>query len=75
MKNDSTFRTTIKNETSQQSDLVTDQDTLNRIEKIKRITSNLPEVYNKYFFTVADQEKERAGDQMNLTSPGLRLGF
>lgn len=51
-------------------------------EKIRRITSNLPEVYNKYFFTMqnADSvEKKRIGkDPMAETSPtqiGVNKGF
>ena len=48
----STFRTTIKNVTSEPSDALTKEASLEaQREKVRRITSNLPEVYNKYFFT------------------------
>ena len=46
-----------------------------RQEKVKRITSNLPEVYNKYFFTTIGTEdntrsrKVLAKDGTHFTTP------
>jgi hypothetical protein len=56
---DSTFRTTIINLASNRSDLGENLSPGERQKEIKRITSNLPEVYNKYFFTMgADQNSK-----------------
>ena len=41
-----------------------------RQNEIKRITSNLPEVYNRYFFTNGEQDRHA---KMNETSPA-KLG-
>ena len=45
----------------------------------KRITSNLPEVYNKYFFTTQEEGKPNQSkriSKMNETSPAdLKKGF
>jgi len=55
MNMDSTFRTTIKNQTSEPNDtLHIELSKEEQREKVRRITSNLPEVYNKYFFTAMD---------------------
>ena len=56
----STFRTTIKNAGSVPSEQMTHEMSMEQQrEKVRRITSNLPEVYNKYFFTAKDSKNTR----------------
>ena len=74
----STFRTTIKNVTSETSDALTKEASLEaQREKVRRITSNLPEVYNKYFFTAKDEHsRNKLGNQTQQQfTIGMKKGF
>ena len=78
MQMNSTYRTTIKNghiSDGQSGAALGSLSHEARQEKVKRITSNLPEVYNKYFFTTIgaeDNTKSRkvlAKDGTHFTTP------
>ena len=86
-KMQTTFRTTLN--MNSQEDEIGDLSPAARQQEIKRITSNLPEVYNKYFFTATDEitaaaaaakaSKDKAKNKMNETSPAaltvIKKGF
>lgn len=75
MKMDSTFRSTIKGQPSDgQSGVALGTMTLEeRQEKVMRITSNLPEVYNKYFFTTMGSTEDNTKSRKVLAKEGNRF--
>ena len=74
----STFRTTIKNAGSVPSEQMTHEMSMEQHrEKVRRITSNLPEVYNKYFFTAkGEHSRNKLGNQTQQQfTIGMKKGF